>query len=108
MQGEDRGENKKNPTSKISNTYLNKVNKKAATPYLIKKKNNGKVIAIKTNKQANEGKGVNKVWVSRNYLRSTTYMWRRSVALYGVTRPWCLAIACVGAATRISRDLPGF
>jgi hypothetical protein len=33
------------------------VDKKAATPYLIKKKKNGKVIAIKANKQANKGKG---------------------------------------------------
>jgi hypothetical protein len=31
---------KQNPTSKISNTYINKVDKKAATPYLIKKKKN--------------------------------------------------------------------
>jgi hypothetical protein len=31
-------ENKKNPTSKIFNTYNNKVDKKAAIPYLIKKK----------------------------------------------------------------------
>jgi hypothetical protein len=37
-----RGEKKK-PTSKIFNTYTNKVDKKAATPYLIKKKS-GKVI----------------------------------------------------------------
>jgi hypothetical protein len=33
------------------------VDKKTATPYLIKKKRNGKVIAIKVNKQANKGKG---------------------------------------------------
>ena len=45
---------KQNPTSKISNTYTNKVDKKAATPYLIKKKKNGNVIAIKANKQAKE------------------------------------------------------
>jgi hypothetical protein len=51
-----RGENKKKPTRKISNTYINKVDKKAATLYLIKKKN-GKVIAIKANKQANKAKG---------------------------------------------------
>jgi hypothetical protein len=44
------------PTNKISNTYINKTNKKAATPYLIKKKKNGKVVAIKANKQANKGK----------------------------------------------------
>jgi hypothetical protein len=48
---------KKRPTSKISNTYIKKVDKKVATPYLIKKKNNGKVIAIKANKQANKGNG---------------------------------------------------
>jgi hypothetical protein len=48
---------KQKPTSKISNTYIKKVDKKAATPYLIKKKRNGKVIAIKANKQANKGKG---------------------------------------------------
>jgi hypothetical protein len=29
---------KQKPSSKISNTYINKVNKKAATPYLIKNK----------------------------------------------------------------------
>jgi hypothetical protein len=48
---------KQKPTSKISNTYINKVDKKAATTYLIKKKKNEKVIAIKANKQANKGKG---------------------------------------------------
>jgi hypothetical protein len=47
---------KQKPTSKISNTYINKVDKKAATPYLIKKKKNGKVIAIKAYKKANKGK----------------------------------------------------
>jgi NAD-dependent dihydropyrimidine dehydrogenase PreA subunit len=50
---------KQKPSSKISNTYINKVDKKAATPYLIKNKKNGKVIAIKANKQANKGKGPN-------------------------------------------------
>jgi hypothetical protein len=39
------GENqKKKPTIKISNTYINMVDKKAATPYFIKKKKNEKVI----------------------------------------------------------------
>jgi hypothetical protein len=47
---------KQKPTRKISNTYINKVDKKAATPYLIKNKKNGNVIAIKANKQANKGK----------------------------------------------------
>jgi hypothetical protein len=41
---------KKRATSKISNIYINKVYKKATTHYLIKKKRNGKVIAIKANK----------------------------------------------------------
>jgi hypothetical protein len=51
---------KKNPTRKISNTYINKVDKMAATPYLIKKKN-GKVIEIKANKQANKEKGAKRI-----------------------------------------------
>jgi hypothetical protein len=33
------------------------MDKKATTPYFIKKKKNGKVIAIKANKQTNKGKG---------------------------------------------------
>jgi hypothetical protein len=45
----------------MSNTYINKMDKKAATPYLIKKKKNGKMIAIKANKQANKGKGANHI-----------------------------------------------
>jgi hypothetical protein len=54
---------KKKPTSKISDTYINKVDKRAATPYLIKKKKNGKVIAVKANKQANKGKGTKRIRV---------------------------------------------
>jgi hypothetical protein len=46
----DKQKLKQKPTSKISNTYINMVNKKVATPYLIKKKKNGKMIAIKANK----------------------------------------------------------
>jgi hypothetical protein len=53
----DKQKLKQKPTSKSSNTYINKVDKKAATPYLIKKKKNGKVIPIKASKQANKGKG---------------------------------------------------
>jgi hypothetical protein len=48
-------------TSKIFNTYIKKVDKKAATPYLIKKKKNGNVIAIKANKQANKRKGAKRI-----------------------------------------------
>jgi hypothetical protein len=44
-----------------SHTYINKVDKKAVTPYLIKKKKNGKVISINTNKQANKGKGAKRI-----------------------------------------------
>jgi hypothetical protein len=43
----------------VTNTYTNKVDKKAATPHLIKKKKNGKVIAIKANKQENKGREPN-------------------------------------------------
>jgi hypothetical protein len=58
---EDKQRLKQKPTNKISNTYINKVDKKAATPYLIKKKKIGKVIAIKANKQANKGKGAKRI-----------------------------------------------
>ena len=69
---------KQKPTSKISNTYINKVDKKAATPYLIKKKKNGKVIATKTNKQANKGKGAKCIWVPKEIIstmKSTKKVW---------------------------------
>jgi hypothetical protein len=52
---------KKRPTSKLSNTYTKKVNKKATTPYLVKKKKNGKVIAIKANKE----KGAKQIWLTK-------------------------------------------
>jgi hypothetical protein len=69
---------KQKPTSKISNTYINKVDKKAATPYLIKTKKNGKVIAIKANKQANKGKGAKRIWVANKIIstmKSTKKVW---------------------------------
>jgi hypothetical protein len=59
---------KQKPPSKISNTYINKVDKNAATPYLIKKKKNGKVIAIKANKQANKVKGAKCIWVPKEII----------------------------------------
>jgi hypothetical protein len=59
---------KQKPSSKISNTYIKKVDKKAATPYLIKKKKIGKVIAIKANKQANTGKGAKRIWVPKEII----------------------------------------
>jgi hypothetical protein len=58
---------KQKPTSKISNAYINRLDKKGATPYLIKKKKNGNVIAIKANKQANKGKGPNASGCQKNY-----------------------------------------
>ena len=68
---------KQKPSSKISNTYIKKVNKKDATPYLIKKKN-GKVIAIKANKQANKGKRAKRIWVPKEIIstmKSTKKVW---------------------------------
>jgi hypothetical protein len=59
---------KQKPSSKISNTYINKVNKKVATPYLIKKKKNGNVIEIKANKQVNKGKGAKRIWVPKEII----------------------------------------
>jgi hypothetical protein len=50
------------------------VNKKAATPYLIKKKKNGKVIAI----MANKGNGAKRIWVPKEIIstmKSTKKIW---------------------------------
>jgi hypothetical protein len=69
---------KQKPSSKIYNTYIKKVDKKTATPYLIKKKKNGKVIAIKANKQANKGKGAKRIWVPKEIIstmKSTKKVW---------------------------------
>jgi hypothetical protein len=74
----DKQKQKHKLTSKISNTYINKVDKKAATPYLIKKKKNGKVVAIKANKQANRGKGAKRIWVPKEIIstmKSTKKVW---------------------------------
>jgi hypothetical protein len=69
---------KQKPSSKTSNTYIKKVDKKTATPYLIKKIKNGKVIAIKANKQANKGKGAKHIWVPKEIIstmKSTKKIW---------------------------------
>jgi hypothetical protein len=69
---------KQKPTSEVSNTYINKVDKQVATPNLIKKKENGKVIAIKANKQANKGKGVKCISVPKKIIstmKSTKKVW---------------------------------
>jgi hypothetical protein len=69
---------KQKSSSKVSNTYIKKVDKKAATPYLIKKKKNGKVIAIKANKQANKRKGAKRIWVPKEIIttmKSTKKVW---------------------------------
>jgi hypothetical protein len=69
---------KQKPTSKIFNTYINKVDKKTATPYLIKKTKNEKVIAINANKQANKGKGAKRIWVPKEIIstmKSTKKVW---------------------------------
>jgi hypothetical protein len=51
--GEKKKEKNKKQTSKLSKTYNHKMDKKASTPYHLKKKKNDKVVAIKVNKQAN-------------------------------------------------------
>jgi hypothetical protein len=69
---------KKKPTSKIFNTYINKVDKKETTPYIINKKKNGKVITIKANKQANKGQGAKCIWVLKEIIstmKSTMKVW---------------------------------
>ena len=65
----------KKQTSKLSNTYT-KEDKKASTPYLLKKKKNNKVVAIKVNKQANNG--VKRFWVPKkiiSIMKSTKKVW---------------------------------
>ena len=52
---EKKKEKNKKQTSKLTNTYTNKVDKKASTTYVLKKKKIDKVVAIKVNKQANNG-----------------------------------------------------
>jgi hypothetical protein len=47
------------------------VDNKAATQYLIKKKKNGKVIAIKANKQANKGKEAKHIWMPKEIISTT-------------------------------------
>ena len=70
-------EKNKKQTSKLSNTYTNKVNKKASTPYLLKKKKNDKVMAIKVNKQANTN-GAKHILVPKEIIsnmKSTKKVW---------------------------------
>ena len=64
--GEKKKEKNKRQTSKLSNTYTNKVDKKASTPYSLKKKKNDKVVAIKVNKQVNNG--VKRFWVPKEII----------------------------------------
>jgi hypothetical protein len=54
------------------------VDKKAATPYLIKKKKNRKVIEIKANKRANKVKKAKRIWVPKEIIstmKSTKKVW---------------------------------
>ena len=72
--GAKKKENKQ--TSKLTNTYTNKVDKKASTPYLLKKNKNDKVVAIKVNKQAKNG--VKRFWVPKEIIsnmKSTKKVW---------------------------------
>jgi hypothetical protein len=66
----------KKQTNKFSNTYTNKVDKKASTPYFLKKKKNDKVVAIKVNKQDNNG--AKHIWVPKEIIsnmKSTKKVW---------------------------------
>ena len=74
--GAKKKEKNKKETSKLSNTYTNKMDKKASTPYLLKKKKNDKVVAIKVNKQANSG--ATRIWVPKEIIfnmKSTKKVW---------------------------------
>ena len=75
--GEKKKEKNKKQTSKLSNTYTNKVDKKASTPYLLKKKKNDKVVTIKVNRQANTS-GAKLIWVPKEIIsnmKSTKKVW---------------------------------
>ena len=66
----------KKQTSKLTNTYTSKVDKKTSTHYLLKKKKNDKVVAIKVNKQANNG--AKHIWVPKEIIsnmKSTKKVW---------------------------------
>ena len=74
--GAKKKEKNKEKTSKLSNIYANKVDKKASTPYLLKKKKNDKVVAIKVNKQANNR--AKRIWVPKEIIsnmKSTKKVW---------------------------------
>jgi hypothetical protein len=97
-------EKNKKQTSKLSNTYTNKVDKKASTPYLLKKNNNDKVVAIKVNKQANNG--VKRFWVPKEIIsnmKSTKNVWipsgsEKSKGLRGIWRlgkVWVHFMGCI-------------
>ena len=79
MQGEERErskEEREEANKKLSNTYTNKVDKKASTPYPLKKKKNDKVVVIKVNKKANNG--VKCIWMSKEIIsdmKSTKKVW---------------------------------
>src|SRR5688572_9205101 len=82
MQDDDRGQAKAKAQAKAIKQNLQhlhqKGGQKTATPYLIKKKKNGKVIAIKANKQANKGKGAKRIWVPKEIIstmKSTKKVW---------------------------------
>ena len=66
MGEELRRKRNKKETSKLFNTYTNKVDKKASTSYLLKKKKNDKVVAINVNKQANNG--AKRIWVPKEFI----------------------------------------
>ena len=74
--GEKKKEKNKKQTSKLSNTYTNKVDKKVSTPYLLKNKND-KVVAIKVNRQANTS-GAKLIWVPKeniSTMNNTKKVW---------------------------------
>jgi hypothetical protein len=79
--GEKKEENKRK-TSNLSNAYTNKVDKKATTPYLLKKKND-KVMAIKVNKHANT-RGQTSLGAKRNYFNHEEH--QESLDLEGEVR----------------------
>jgi hypothetical protein len=78
MQGEDHGETKEN-TSKQDLQHLHQQGEqKCHYTIFDQEEKNGKVIAIKANKQGNKRKGANHIWVPKEIIstmKSTKNVW---------------------------------
>jgi hypothetical protein len=84
------------------------VDKKVVTPYFVKKKKNGKMIAIKANKQANKGRGQIHLGAKGDYLNHEKHQkglgFERKVRSPKTCQIWMYIMVC--AKARIIDNLP--